>query len=171
MNKSKKLYLAIVFLLIFGSSAFADSNLGSRLVRSARAELGNGETTSNNCGVAIKRYLNGRENLAWCAGFISYILQQNNVKDIAYCLSAKTIFNRAKAQGLIVSTPRPGDLICFWRGKRNGWQGHIGIVESVSKAAITAIEGNAGAYPSKVKRVTYKRNNIPRLLGFVRVEE
>ena len=86
-----------------------------------------------------------------------------------YSLSAKAIFNQAKRLGMIVDTPEAGDLIVFWRGDKNSWQGHIGIVEVVEGNKLTTIEGNVGKFPSKVQRVYYDFNTCPKLLGFIRV--
>lgn len=169
MSKLKRLYLATVFLLIFHSVSFADSNLATKISTSAKAEIGKGEEIRNNCGKDIRRYLRGRENLSWCAGFVSYVLFESGVKDFGYCLSAREFFNKAKVLGRITEIPEAGDLIVFYRGNRNSWQGHVGIVEKVTDKEIITIEGNVGKFPAKVKRMIYQRNNIKRLLGFVMV--
>ena len=134
------------------------------IVKNAQAEIGRGETIFDNSGADVKRYLNGKEHLPWCAGFTSYVLRKSGI-NIKYTLLARDFLKLGK----IVKTPEPGDLIVFYRGNKNSYTGHVGIIEKVSKDTITTIEGNTGKAPSKVKRIVYKRNNIKNLLAFVRV--
>lgn len=128
----------------------------------AQSQIGLGEQWGNNRGVYVRQYLNGREGLPWCAGFISYCAKKSGVK-IPYTLRAKDFLKLGKK----VNNPLVGDLIVFTR--QGG--GHVGIVEKVTKDTVTTIEGNLGNYPSKVKRVNYKRNHIKDLSGYVRLAQ
>jgi len=160
-EKKKQLlvhFAQVIFSFIFISNVFANS-----IVENAKAEIGNGEIGDNNKGQYVHLYNKGKE-AAWCAGFVSYILSKSAKTSIPYSLSAREIFNK----GNKITEPRPGDLICFWRGKKNGWKGHVGIIETICNDTIIAIEGNVGQYPAKVKRVIYDRKEIPKLLGFIR---
>lgn len=125
----------------------------------AQSQIGKGEAGANNCGPYVRRYLNGRENLPWCAGFVSYCFRRAGY-NLPYTLRAKNYLKYGKE----VSHPIPGDVIVFTR--RGG--GHVGIVEQVKGDTIITIEGNTGKYPSKVKRVIY--NGKPKnLLAYIRV--
>lgn len=149
MNKAKRYYLAMVFLLIFHSTAFANSNLAQKIVSKAKAEIGKGETTANNSGKDVEKYLRTKENLSWCAGFVSYVLTNSGIK-IEYTLRAKDFLS----YGVKVPHALPGDIVVFTR--KGG--GHVGVVEIVTDAYYIAIEGNVGDFPAKVKRIKHFYN-------------
>lgn len=165
--------LCLAFFLFMGVACAnpADTKAGNRekIVSIARAEIGRGEEWGNNKGKWVRTYLAGKEDLPWCAGFVSYVLKRSGVKDFGYQLSARAFYNKAKKCGLITNKPKAGDLIVFWRGSKNSCQGHIGIIERIDAGKIITIEGNVGKYPAKVKRITYKAGNIPQLLGFINI--
>lgn len=149
MSKSKRFYLALVFLLIFHSASFANSNLRQKILNNARAQIGNGEQWENNCGHWVHLYTRGEQMLPWCAGFVSYVLQTSGTQ-FRYTLRAKEFLT----QGVKVLIPLPGDLVIFTR--KGG--GHIGIVEQVYKKYYISIEGNVGEYPARVKRIKHSYN-------------
>lgn len=161
--------LAAIFVAIVIALALLAVKAQADVVSVARAEIGKGELGWDNFGPDVLKYTKGKP-VSWCAGFVSYVLTESGA-DFDYTLSAREIFNRANNSGDVVKDPRPGDIIVFWRGKPNGWQGHAGIVEKVDGEKIVTIEGNVGDYPAKVRRFEYQKNNIPKLLGFVRVNQ
>jgi len=125
----------------------------------AQSQIGLGEIGANNTGVYVRKYLGGKDNLPWCAGFISYCLKEAGIR-LPYILRAKDYLN----MGIKVDRPKPGDLAVF---SRNGG-GHIGIIEKVDVNKITTIEGNTGNYPSKVKRIVYK-GKPKNLIAYIRL--
>jgi hypothetical protein len=161
-----KLVLVVIVLLLFQSICFAENPI----VKNAIAELGNGETERNNAGFAVRIYTRG-DNVAWCAGFVSYILEKSNVKLFKYSLSVKEIYNEAKRKGRLTDNPQAGDLIVFNAANPKNWQGHIGIVEKVDDTYVHTIEGNSGRFPAVVMRKKYEKTNIERLLGYIKTEE
>jgi len=163
MKKIISIICLVILFILLGLSVASSENL---IVKNAISELGNGETDGNNKGPDIKRYNNGYE-AAWCAGFVSYILEESNVGLFEYSLSAKAIYNEANRKNRITAIPKAGDLIIFHRGNPKSWQAHIGIIEKVDKDYIYTIEGNVGKFPAVVKRFKYNRNNIKNLIGFV----
>jgi surface antigen len=166
MKRSKR--LMIIFLVIF--HCFNGVCYGNDLVNKAISQLGNGEKGGNNKGEYVQLYNRGLE-ASWCAGFVSYCLKEVGYDVIGYNLSAKAIFNKARSLGLIVDgEPKSGDLVCFWREKPTSWKGHIGIVEKVDEQYVHTIEGNVGKFPAKVKRFKYEKDNVPKLLGYVRIK-
>jgi len=132
------------------------------LVDIARQEIGHGEQGGNNQGFYVKQYMKGHSGLPWCAGFVSFCLEKSGHHS-PYLFKAKSFIKTGRA----VKQPCPGDLIVFSR--KGG--GHVGIVELIANNKITTIEGNVGDYPSKVKRVVYRKGNIKNLLAFVRVKK
>ena len=129
------------------------------LVVVARAQIGNGETWGDNRGAYVRKYLNGKENLPWCAGFVSYCFRRAGY-NMPYTLRAKDYLKYGKQ----VKKPIPGDLIVL---SRSGG-GHVGIIEQVKGDTITTIEGNTGKYPSKVKRIVYK-GKPKNLIAYIRI--
>lgn len=145
----------------------------------AISEIGKGEKGKNNAGPDIEKYLNGiaEPPANWCAAFISYCFKTaTDHLDIGmpfeYTLSARHMMNQIefKGTGTIQKTdPEAGDLLFLWRGSKNSWMGHVGIIENVSEKFIHTIEGNRGSYPSKVRPEIYPINYIPCLLGYGRI--
>ena len=164
----RRMLLMLIFALIFHCHpAYARAKtVQQKIVSIARAEIGRGETTANNCGEDIRKYLRGKENLSWCGGFVSWVLEQAGVGEL-HSLSAKAIYSQARMKGLF--DPKPGDLIVFWRNSKDDWQGHIGIVSKVGETKIWVIEGNKGSFPAKVGEFEYPKGSIPKLLGYVRI--
>jgi hypothetical protein len=149
-------------------------------------EIGHGEQGKNNAGPDVEKYLNGLAEppANWCAGFVcwcfyhAYGAPTYLNPPFKYTLSARKLFNQFKYAATIRSdklttpnNPQLADLIFFWRGSRDGWMGHVGIVEDVTgpDKFVHTIEGNRGAFPSKVGRYCYEMKNIKKLLGYGRV--
>ena len=152
--------VAVLVITLFCSCSATPAR--ADVVSIAQSQIGLGEMGENNRGLYVRQYLNGRENLPWCAGFVSYCAKKSGI-NISYTLRAKDFLKLGKQ----INNPRSGDLIIF---SRQGG-GHVGIIEKVTQSTITTIEGNLGNYPSKVKRVIYKRNHIKNLLAFVRLQK
>lgn len=168
--QKRRILLLLIFALIFHCypAKAQPKSVQQKIVSIAQAEIGKGETTKNNCGKDIRKYLQGGEGISWCAGFVVWVLKQAGVSEF-HSFSARAIFNQSKTKGLF--EPKAGDLMVFWRGSKEDWRGHIGIVEKVTETQVFAIEGNVGKFPAKVRRFAYERNNIPKLLGYIRVSE
>lgn len=171
-NYGRLLLLSVlIFILLRGCYCEGSELLSSIIIKNAITELGNGEEGANNKGHHIKRYMKERENMSWCAGFVSYVLEKSEVKQLGYNYSAKQIYNKAKKLGWEVKEPQAGDLIIFWRDNPKSWKGHIGIIEEVRENIIIVIEGNKGKYPAKVNRFIYNKSDIPKLLGYIRISK
>lgn len=155
----------ILAFFLFSSNAQAFSN-SEKIIKIAQSQIGKGEQYGNNKGPEVKKYTKGKE-ISWCAGFVSWTLDKANISKKGYILSAKEYWNKYKINR--VKEPRPGDVICFYRGSRGDWTGHVGIIEKVQGQKITTIEGNVGPYPAKVMRKIYTLGHIPKLLGFIRI--
>lgn len=160
MNKTKKTLLALIFLVIFHSSAFAKGSQAEQILITAKAEIGNGEIGKNNSGRHVQKYLRCKEQWAWCAGFVSYVLKQSGVK-VSYTLRAKTFLTLGEK----IETPQGGDISVF--NRKGG--GHVGIVEQVFDTHYITIEGNKGNYPAKVKRIRHSYNE-KNFIAFIRIK-
>lgn len=152
--------MAILIVVVW--VAIANTQEVPLTVRIAESQIGRGEIGGNNQGPIVEMYTRG-QNVAWCAGFVSWVRSQAGDKG-PYLLSARSYWTSGHFKR--VSRPKPGDFIIFYRGSHSG---HVGIVEKVQGARITTIEGNVGRYPAKVKRFRYTLGHIRKILGFVRV--
>lgn len=150
-----------MLLILFGIIlSLAKPAHAETMLSVAQSQIGLGEIGGNNQGIYVRQYLQGQENLPWCAGFISWCAKKAQLK-IPYFLRAKSFLKIGKQ----TKTPKPGDIVVF---SRQGG-GHAGIVEKVTAKEIITIEGNVGDYPAVVKRKEYNRDNIPHLLAFIRI--
>mgnify|MGYP001177513082 FL=1 len=153
----------------------------------ARREIGHGEEGGNNSGQFVAKYHrieddgDDDDDGSWCAAFVSYCFEEG-AKALGIEMpfdrsgGAKKLFSNIAATGSTVEDPKPGDVICWDRGTPGSWQGHIGIVESSADGVLHTIEGNVGAYPAKVKRLSYDLNELllspdSRWEGFARCAE
>jgi hypothetical protein len=140
----------------------------------ANRELGNGEETGNNRGPDVRRYRGDAVAAAWCAAFVSWCYEQaardlSNMKlPFARSHGAKKLYKNIGKAGSFVSRPLPGDVVCWDRGKAGSWQGHIGFVVKVQGSTFWTIEGNVGAFPSKVAVYRHELDEA-RLVGFARL--
>ncbi len=168
MKIIKKVTIICIAFILAARLGYA-SQLQDSIVKAAVEEIGNGEAGRNNYGEDIKKYMRGVEGQSWCAGFVSYVLNKSGVRDLGYNMSARAIYNKGKEMGWEIQSPCPGDLVCFWRGSKNSWKGHVGVIKEVEGNYIISIEGNKGKYPAKVKCIEYVKNNVPKLLGYIRI--
>jgi hypothetical protein len=168
------------------SAIFGDEEdigaLSAAALNIARREIGNGEEGGNNSGQYVAEYHrieddgDDDDDGSWCAAFISYCFEEAAKElgvEMPFARSggAKKLFSNIASSGQVTENPRPGDVVCWDRGDPGSWQGHIGIVESVSDGILHTIEGNVGAYPSKVKRLSHDLASQTRLEGFARSGE
>jgi hypothetical protein len=162
--------------------AYEAPDLAVMALSIAIEEIGNGEEGGNNSGVHVERYMGKKydgdddDDGSWCAHFVSWCFEQAAIRlkvKLPFKRSggAKALFRNITRSGQETKNPLPGDVVCWDRGKRGSWQGHIGFVEKAEDGIIYTIEGNVGRYPSKVKRLTHDIDKDDRLIGFARISE
>lgn len=154
--------------------------LGERTLAVAITQLGKGELGGNNGGADVARY-KGRPvtpgNMgAWCASFVSWCMMAaggDNPLDLKRWQrkrhGAKALYRMIGKAGSFVTDPQPGDVVCWDRGKKGSWQGHIELIETAENGVIGTIAGNVGRFPSLVKRMEHDIDRQPRLIGFARM--
>ena len=154
------------------------SSHGRAALRVAMQEMGAGsrEIGGNNQGRFVTKYLNGLADppANWCAGFVSWcFLQTNQGIPFDYSVGARDIRNQFRRKGWAFDagdkTPQAGDIVVWWRGQREGWQGHIGLVVRCEHGILHTVEGNKGGFPAPVNTFDYVLSRMDRLLGFGRV--
>jgi uncharacterized protein (TIGR02594 family) len=152
--------LAITMAIILGAILLTIVAVArADIISIAQSQIGLGEIGGNNKGIHVCQYLNGQDNLPWCAGFVSYCIKKSGF-NILYTLRAKDFLKL----GYKATKPKPGDIVVFTR--KGG--GHTGIIEKVSKNTFVSIEGNVGEYPSKVKRIKHNLAD-KNILNFIRL--
>ncbi len=142
----------------------------------AEMQAGAREGGANNAGPWVEKYLNGivAAPANWCAAFVSWCYSQApGGIPFNYSLGARDIREQFRQRGWTYDArdvaPEPGDIIVWWRGQPEGWQGHIGLVHHVADGILFTIEGNKGGFPAPVAVFDYVLGRIDRLLGFGRV--
>ena len=168
------------------------------LVASAAAlqdyQAGRGEEGGNNSGAWIEFELMGKaydgdtdDDGPWCAFAVSHWIRSAcDFLDVVNPLAtekrpdgrhglARRVWKLARQAGrpvdLKAEIAAPGDVICWSRGSKK-WQGHVGLVCSVSPDGrdLVTWEGNTGPYPSRVARKVHKNFRANRrLLGVARL--
>lgn len=155
------------------------SFVGLAALNMAMSELGNGEEGGNNRGAHLERYRGNRGPRGpWCAAFVFWCIWAATRKLGRKCPvkrshSAKRLFRRCVEAGQLVELDDilPGDVVCWHRGPRGSWKGHIGIVHEVERHNRTVVRwdytaGNEGPYPAKV---AVHEGHRRRLVGFARL--
>ncbi len=101
--------------------------------------------------------LNAAE-IPWCGAFVGMVLAATLPKE---AMPANPLGSRnwLKA-GKPLDGPQIGAIAIFWRGNRNGWQGHVGFVVGHDKTHLHILGGNQS------DAVTVSRIAKNRLLGY-----
>ncbi|TSE07915.1 TIGR02594 family protein [Aquimarina algiphila] len=97
------------------------------------------------------------DETAWCSAFANFVALK-----AGYALSGKLNARSWLKVGTKVKIPQQGDVVIFWREKRNSWKGHVGffIGYSEDKKYIYVLGGNQN------NQVNIKPYPTYRLLGF-----
>ena len=79
------------------------------------------------------------DSVPWCASFIAYCLEQVGMGST----NNKAARSYLKWGVSSAKDPLPGDIVVFWRGSKNGWQGHVGfLVEKKVNGQLYVLGGN-----------------------------
>lgn len=98
------------------------------------------------------------DDTAWCAAFVGYCLEKAGIRSTRK-LNARSYLNF----GTPTPIPSVGDLVVFWRGSRDGWQGHVGFFIREEGNNIYVLGGNQS------NSVSIQKYNKSRLLGYRKV--
>lgn len=100
------------------------------------------------------------DELAWCSAFVNWCAR------VEYYESTGKLNARSWLDvGLEVNTPETGDLVIFWRVKKDSPYGHVGFYVNDLSGYIYTLGGNQG---NMVKISSYPEY---RLLGFRRLRK
>lgn len=99
------------------------------------------------------------DETAWCAAFMAYCLEESG-----YTSTNKLNARSYLTWGKETKTPKLGDIVVFWRGSKDGWEGHIGFYINENETHIRTLGGNQS---DMVNISEYPKS---QLLGFREVE-
>ena len=157
------------------AASMGGSQRGRAALAVAIAELkaGAGEIGGNNRGPFVKKYLNrlapeGRDG-PWCAGFLSFCFAQNPAGiPFEYTVGARNILREFKDNGWDKSpnsgySPKPGDVVVWWRESLPSGKGHVGLVHQLRDGFLYTVEGNKSPM---VRGFSYVFSRMDKLLGY-----
>ncbi len=110
---------------------------------------------ANYLGGWIASFYN-KDSIAWCGLFIGYITVRSKKPRNAKMLAARSWANWGTMRE---GPPKLGDVLVFWRGRPDGWQGHVGLYVAEDDEAYHVLGGNQG---DKVSIIRISKN---RLIG------
>ena len=102
------------------------------------------------------------DETAWCAAFVGSVLEQINVPSTRK-LDARSYLGWGEV--VEPEDAREGDVMVFYRGDKNGWQGHVGFFVSATDSGYDILGGNQS------NAVNIKSYSKDRLLGVRRIKE
>lgn len=130
----------------------------------ATAELGEQEIRGKEDNPRIVAYQQATglkaedDETPWCGAFVAWCLRESGIhynKERAASARSWLSFGRK------LKNPTIGCIVVFWRGKPNGWQGHVGFYAGRdSQGRILVLGGNQD------DEVSIKPHSADRLLGY-----
>lgn len=92
-----------------------------------------------------------RDDTAWCAAFVGAMLKRTGYPHTGK-LTARSYIDWGKPVEL--KDAQPGDVVIFWRGSPDSWQGHVAFFDRAADGMIYCLGGNQrdqvniSAYPA-----------------------
>ena len=98
------------------------------------------------------------DETAWCGSFVAWCLREAGVRyDVTRAAAARSWLS----WGRKLDKPTIGCVVVFWRGKRDGWQGHVEFFAGRAKNGdILVLGGNQG------DAVSIRPYSVSQLLGY-----
>lgn len=79
------------------------------------------------------------DETAWCSAALNYFC-----KKLGYERSGKLDARSWLKMPILVLKPSLGDIVVFWRGSPDGWQGHVGLFIAQDTTTVWVLGGNQG---------------------------
>lgn len=98
------------------------------------------------------------DETAWCAAFVGFCLEKSGIRSTR-ALNARSYLNF----GAPTANPSVGDIVVFWRGSKDGWQGHVGFFIRKDGDKIYVLGGNQS------NEVNISPYSASQLLGYRKV--
>lgn len=123
--------------------------VAEKILEVAKSQIGVKEYPPNSNNVKYNTAYYGRavsgSAYPWCAVFVWWVFRTAGVSNLYFggdkTASCTTLMRYYKAMGKLVTDYKPGDMV-FYQFDKDSYADHVGIIESVEKDYITAIEGN-----------------------------
>lgn len=138
------------------------------ILKIAVAELGQKEISGPDDNPNIVKYAReagfdwvNDDETPWCSIFVNWVARKAGLK-----ASGKANARSWMLEGLNVDTaPEPGDVVVFWRGSPDAWQGHVGFFFgfSIDGERVYCLGGNQG------NQVSLSAYPFEQVLGFRRL--
>jgi len=99
------------------------------------------------------------DETAWCSAFVGAVLYMAGLPNTGK-LNARSYLD----YGTVVSEPKQGDIVIFWRGSPDSWKGHVAFFSHFDEYGnIVCLGGNQS------NKVCYATYDEARVLGYRRV--
>ena len=106
---------------------------------------------------AMKSHFRDDET-AWCGAFVGGILAHAGLPAYPAGAGARNWLKYGKR----LDKPAEGCIVIFWRGKRNGWSGHVGFVVGKDRYGNLMVLGG-----NQSDAVNIKPFSTDRVLGYI----
>jgi uncharacterized protein (TIGR02594 family) len=97
------------------------------------------------------------DEVSWCSSAVNTWMVEAGKKGTDSAAARSWL-----SWGLPVEAPRRGDVVVFWRGSPDSWQGHVALVLAHDGRQMVTIGGNQS------NAVTIARPSTDRVLGYRR---
>lgn len=101
-----------------------------------------------------------KDETAWCAAFANWVL-----KESCYNYTGKLNARSFLKLGEEIDKPELGDIVVFWRVKKNDWRGHVGFYINEDSDSVYCLGGNQS---NSVNIRPYDKN---RVLGYRKIDK
>lgn len=78
------------------------------------------------------------DDVPWCASFVCYCLEKVGMGST----NSRAARSFLKWGISSMASPWPGDIVVFWRGRKDGWQGHVGFLVKNELNHVYVLGGN-----------------------------
>lgn len=95
------------------------------------------------------------DETAWCAAFVGSVLKEAGLPYMK-SLAARSYLKYGKE----LKQPKAGAIVVFWRGKPDGWQGHVAFVSHFDDTWVYCVGGNQS------NQVNVTKFDRKRVLGY-----
>lgn len=84
------------------------------------------------------------DSVPWCSSFVCWVVEHCVINGLPMGSTNSMAARSWESWGISsLKDPLPGDIVVYWRGSKNGWQGHVGIFLRLnSDGTIVTLGGN-----------------------------
>ena len=122
------------------------------ILKTARKEIGVKEVAGSGNNAKVVKYhafatkdnkKGMNDSVPWCSSFVCWVVENTFVKG-KHIGSTNSMAARSWLKWGVSTKndPLPGDIVVYWRGKKDGWQGHTGFYLGSKGDYIYTLGGN-----------------------------